>query len=275
MKKIVFIWLILCSFSTFSQKNDLEKEKLRGKIKVVTTMVYENPNGSDMEYVDFPIAEAKFYNENGNITNILEFDNKKAFEGKPKANYYYDSEGKLTEIKKFPLEGEPYIGEKYEYNSLNKLEKITFFKEKGSKSYEQFYIYDEKNRLTRLDKHENGKLIQSTSYKNDEKGNILEEIVIIDNNEKTKILREYDQENNEIKTKNYESGRLVRETFIKYDEFGNTIEIKKIYFKDDGKEEISKMEYTNTYDTENNLILQVIEGKSYIKVTKRNIEYYQ
>lgn len=257
MKKILSIILIALILSCNNtekikiiEKNDLEKNDLIGKVKIIEEKNYITSEKfgkviklklQDWRITTFNILgniiEEKIFDENGKINSI--------------SRIKYDKENNIIE-KTFVGGGNSEIG-KYIYDKNGNNIEFTYYHNNDEISFKQINKFDQKNNLIDHRFYEyNGNLRDKTLSKYNDNGLVIETkeyssngTYIVFSSKKTK---EYDEKGNLIVEKNYdEKGNLEFIYKYVYDEKNN--EIEKILSKDNSIEK-----NTRTFDKFNNCI---------------------
>lgn len=255
MKTLVLILSVVFFISCANEKfnNDLAKDKLKGRVSIITESRYDaiekfgetQKDGLESKYVHK-------YDINGKVIEYSSY----ASDGSllDKDTYKYDDKGNLTE-KHSQIES-PFLWRdapviKYKYDDKGKMIEENQYHLDGSFARKWYYKYDAKgNKVAKSSKEnfktpyefKNGRVIISgstTSYEYDKRGNLILEATGM-----FKDTFQYDNNNNMIVHEDYS----CRETY-NYDVNGNKLEYKKC--KSDGTVESIE---TFKYDAKGNLI---------------------
>lgn len=246
MKKALTLLSLLMSFVTLScqqksDKNDLEKENLKGNVFSVRKVRYEvtekfgEPVKGAKKCVDLDICELYTkYNELGNETEFSE----------------YDSYG-ISFISKI------------KYNEKNqKIEQNRYTPEEGKRVMQFKLKYDSKGNCTELSSDYG--YIEKKVY--DENNNLIKETITHNSFETLQYTYKYNDKNQKI-SELYESGK----TQYTYFEDGNIKDV--IVYNIDGSIQ-RKGNYTYQYDEYQNWITQIVyENGVPTSYVERVIEY--
>lgn len=261
-------FFISCANEKF--KNDLVKDKLKGRVSIITESEYgaiekfgeAQKDGLKNKYVlkydiKGSLIEDCWYDSDGNL--------------KIKKTYRYDEKGNMTEKRSnnespFYWEGVSVI--KYKYDIKGRMIEENQYHLDGSLARNWFYKYDSKGNKVVKSSNENFKTpseykngsvyISGTtySYEYDKRGNL-----ILETTEVSKDTFQYDDNNNMIVHECYLGGSLIYKETYAYDEMRNKLEHKK--YKSDGS---TKLIETFKYDTNGNLIEEnIANGKNTYK----------
>lgn len=281
MQRKLFILFMIFNFAvSFGQMRnrflvpDVERYKLKGKVKSLKYVEYEPRFSSDSTYklkvFDFlSMANNKvFFNKDGYLLekNELTYDIHDAVSISAIWKYKYDNKNRITQEIRIPSKSGDTTTWKYDYvgdsitivRQCNKTYKILYYKYLQRKNLELLttansdssyrrkiiFKYDSKNRLIRQEDYENSDTIHHLkiiTYK----GKILDSDFYDDRKYRHKILKKY-----------------------KYDAQGNVIEISN--------EKSLTGKFVYIYDKQGNWVEEKLynaSGKLY-NVYRREIEYY-
>lgn len=229
MKKALILLLLIMSCVTLScqqksNKNDLEKENLKGNVTSVRKTRYEvtekfgEPVKGEKKCFDLDICEIyTIYNELGNEIEFSE----------------YDSYGLsfITKIK---------------YNENNqKIEQNRYTPKEGKRVMQFKYKYDLKGNCVEI--RSNYRYIEKKEY--DVNNNLIKESIIHSPLEKFEYAYKYNDKNQKI-SEVYEEGK----TFYTYFENGDIKDV--IIYNNDGSVQ-RKVNYIYQYDDHKNWIVQI------------------
>jgi hypothetical protein len=236
-KKITFCFLLIALFSCkVVAKNDLQLEKLNGKVKFVIEKSYSvKVNNLRVEKSSMnETYTKKVFNEIGNLTesyilnkdgikvttSLFRYDDKNRKEVELRYNsnstlylivkYSYDKNGNIVEKISSNNKGLSIAKDTYKYDSQSCIiENITFINEKSENSSSIFFVI----------------LNESTTifYKNDKNGNALQEDITRNNFGQSilsQIQNEYDSSGNLISLTE-ERGGIATKIIYKYELFDN------------------------------------------------------
>lgn len=234
MKNILTTALAVLSLVVgYSQttKTDLQKENLKGKVKLIKEIAYRaiDKNGTveKGKVLKYGTIFTK-YNEEGNKIEESYYDPDGELDDK--YTYEYDKEI-LIEKKRFAYDGRFDSKWIYTYNK-NIIEVNRYWAEGGFVS-RWVYIYDENKNLIKEEYYDLEETLSKTSkFKYDEKGNLTEEDIYL--SESSKIIYTYDENRVLVKESWYNSDGGVFEDKIykyEYDSHGNWIQ--KIQYSDE------------------------------------------
>jgi antitoxin component YwqK of YwqJK toxin-antitoxin module len=234
---------------SMAQKNDWEKEGLKGKVKMVKEVKYNtNDTLIKVQKEEMVFNEEITYNETGNIIEDTTYQ--------------------------FGLLGCKNVF-KYDNNG-NRIEK-NFYVANDKLMSRAIYKYDSIwNCIERAEYNSDSSLGTKITFKYDDKGNIVEELHYkSDGRPDSKFIYKFDDKRNKIEEYFYKSdGSLNNKTTFKYDDKGNYFESKK--YKHNGKLDF-KAKYKYVYDAYGNWIKRIgmKDGrKTFYWVTEREIIYY-
>ena len=303
-------YLILVPFLFFScvQENDLKKNNLKGKVKILIEREY--------------IAIEKFGEpETGKLISIKEFEFdsignivRYRRDNKYEETKLFDEKGNVKEINKFVLEN--YYSENLlfinkivnKYNSDNKLIETSTYNSIGDLENKKTYLLNNDNKIIEINELNPSSLKNNIIIKFNDKNKVLEYLEkTSDKNEIFKANFKYDSLNRKTKeiwfldrkpfiTKSFKynkEGKLIeekesideidiRKKYYAYNINGKLIE-KKICRYDDSVLAKSKYNYIekkiiyklSDYDNENNWLTRVrYEDDKLTRIIKRNISYY-
>ncbi len=227
-------------------KNDLTRAKLKGNIKSVTEMKYK-VSGTDSAYkYNIVSKNVHNYNENGNETEIMNYDENNKLRGK--ATLKYNKAGKLAEHYTTSDEGTIYKNETYAYDSKGNKSELDYYNTAGASAGKALFKYDD-----------NGNMIEVTEYE-------------IDSTIKLKHTNKYDKKGNKIEEKFFKPNAkakkgntvLFQRVTYKYDNAGNRVE-ENVYSGNN----ILESKVTSQYN-ENN---EKTSEKEDIKAQKLQVNY--
>lgn len=317
MKKIILLVITAISVVGCNQekKNDLQKAKLKGKVKSVSQKVYK---GSEkFGEVQKDSAFCGLFNAECNTTYYNEFGNKTKVEYETfffgKEVFTYDANQFLVVMENFDQEGKLNQKIIYQNNKTGKpLENISYQGVDGILSFKEKMKYDAKNNVIETCKYDaNGKLKTKEECKYDEKENLIEKRItnsevgyiyedgkIVEEPLSEKYTYLYDEKGNKIEENIYKDNDILHEKYtFKYDNKGNEIEQQLFSNKKniratseyDSERNIIKKSYLNnfgdtllvvtssyTYDKYKNWTKHIIyKNKKIENIVEREIEYYE
>jgi hypothetical protein len=241
--RLLAVIVVFCScHDSKAQKNDWEKEGLKGKVKMVKEIIsIESERMGEWEK-DTDKITYQIFNEKGNEIE----ENEYKLDGSlyNRAICKYDVKDNRIEMDF--------------YNSENCfLEKFTYnYDDKGNMIEKNGYSFDDS-------------LWSKIIYKYDLNGNNIEE-----SNSKYKYIYKYDDKGNKTEYYNCLDSSFFTKTIYKYDEKGNYIE--EIIYNLDGSI-YSKYTFKYEYDSYGNWLKKIRykgERKTLCLVTEREITYY-
>lgn len=265
------------------QKNDWQKENLRGRVKSVRYVEYNAmiKNGNivkgDILFSEFSdeylVIEHRqetnyliLFNINGNITKKNHYKPNGSIHSQ--YSYKYDNRG--NKIEEHFREDDYFRINYYSFNSKNQL--IRF---KGGQEVHTI-SYDDINK-TSIEKQQNGDYRVFKKYNND--GKIIEEIEWDDYNKIiSSTFYKYDNKGNNIEKYVIEDPHILSyKDIFEYDHNNNPIEETRIKVDFEGVTDTHKENYIYKYDEYGNWI-QRISNSDYCPypcvLTERTIEYY-
>jgi len=303
-----FVVLILICSSGNKQKNDLEKENLKGNVKSLREASFNAvDNFSEITKGDRggagwfgPYEYYNKYNNKGFLTEsvakyfdgdslilqeVCKYDDK----GHEIEQYHSNSDGESgKETSKYDDIGNIIeLNRYYPVDSLEASWKYTYkFDDKGNIIEENTYTngsaegrlvtykYDEKDNLIEAKVYTTDSILHwKTTFKYDDKGNKIEKnMYSYDGSLSGKEIYKYDDRGHRIETSNsYQDGILHWKNTYKYDDNDNLIE--ETYLSDNGSS--SQKIYKYEYDEKNNWIRQ-IQFRNDIPqyIIEREIAYY-
>jgi len=234
-------------------KNDLTKENIKGKVKVIIESVYTTTeNKGNPKKNALSSKYTYMYDKHGNlIENDIYFT----------LSVLRDKNGKV--IYKYNDEGVNIEREIYDQNGLLKYKEICRYDDMGNRVQEDKYNTAgqlDSKRVNRYDGY--GNIIEMNRYKQD--GTL-----------KLKEISKYNLEGKEIErtTYNPEIDIRWREAF-KYDVKGNEIEVSA--YTSDGNPYYTRTNRDETFDLNGNWLLRVTYNDDKpLEIIERVIEYYQ
>lgn len=240
MKKIGVFVFVFIHFVATSQKNDLQRENIQGKVKNIVEITCETPFQEKKSDIKKHIK----YNLDGNIIEEIFHHNMR----NAKIVYYYDDNGQ--KIKNYFYENDEIKeGNEYHFDKEKNLLEIILFDDMRNQKRKSVHQYDKK-------------------------GNEIEVKLFSKDKLSKKITYEYDDKNNQKKAIFYNiEGDIIAEKTFKYDEKGNRIDEITSIQKDSSK---IRYNFQYTYDKMDNWVKEELyqEGKL-IQVTQREICYYE
>ena len=265
--KLLTIFSILMLFSSCTEshleedtKNDLEKENLKGKIRLIhQNSYYTKETFGEVTKTDLYEQIDSYFNEHGYLTKENKRYNSSNVFSYEKRTFQHDEQNNIIELN---YETDSRFGKSkgkttYKYDSKgNKLEE-NWYNSKGELEYKYTYKYDSKgNKVEKNSYNSEEKLKERIVYKYDAKGNEVETIGYDSEGKfEGKIVYEYDDKGNKIAEIQYNSEGKFGEKFIyEYDIKGNKIaeiwynseekiEEKEVYLYDKKGNEIGQKRY--------------------------------
>lgn len=283
---ISFMYILGCSKEKPKEfpynKSDLEKMKLRGKVKTCREYSYKANSSfgkiskGERQYEE-GLEDGDFYtfNTNGFINERIEYDIKDDI--KEKNTYIYDENEKLIETKRYYSDKKSLYLLIYKYDEKGFLVERTLYNSKGNIDFKEVYENQKENNEITVNRYENdGELYSSSNSRYDNKGNIVEyrDNTYSENGSSNLTFYLYDNQGNLIE-ENWAStltddGRTLNIiSNYNYNKYGDKIE----YWFDDSTE--SKTTYEYEYDSHNNWIKRIEFDRRFPKfILERKIEYY-
>lgn len=223
MKKeiiLLSLLLIVATLSSQTQKTDLQRNRLNGKVKVMETKNkkwYFDTAGKLIEVKSPSIYVVPYHD--------LEKDDQWISADSEKGTVIQTKDGNPTEIHRFS-NGKLIFVLKKEYDAKGNLALNSYFTPEGKtiKSYK--YRKDKAgNIIQSLEYDSLNILINMKEWKFDAKGNqIREKSFGINGKQGWKIIRKYDKRGNPVEVKTYNDNNLSRVKHVRYlkiDQFGN------------------------------------------------------
>ncbi|MDO4228540.1 MAG: hypothetical protein Q4C98_01885 [Capnocytophaga sp.] len=323
MKKLLYVFLIAGIF-TFSvgyslgfpnfdltekiskvEQNDLQKEKLYGKVKSVETKTFtvKIRKGKIIkgEQALFEDNDNKYilFNEKGYI-----LEKKYNSEGGFKYTYQYDSLGNKIEEYVENGQGKFYSKETYKYNGKTLQEEVANYENKDSKT---IYMYDRRGLLSEEIHYDfQEKMTGKHMYKYDNQGRQTEHSVYDSKTDKTAVrnvykylddgakieetysingdvlveVEKFDKDENIIEYIEYNGdGSIYRKITYQYtfDDKRNITEVNEHLEYKNGTAQTSKYSYQYKYDNQGNYISKILfdDKQKPIFIYERKIEYYK
>ena len=271
MKINLAIFLSFITFWGYSQnkKNDLQTDKLQGKVKSVSHQIF-NAIEKDGE---IEISEAKSYNEYtlykkwGNKIESILTDTKGDLYQTHK--FFYDETGNLKENIGYTLRGKLFVKSIYSYKENFIIQ--TLNNDSGDFVGQYISKYEKGNLIESISNNSNGSVKYKTINKFDKKGKLIESNNFDGNVLYKKCIFKNNQKENIIHKTCYSStGIVISDEFIKYDYRGNELEWWSSELNS------NKFKYEYKLDSKNNWIEKLVfkDGKPY-EFYKRKIEYYK
>lgn len=212
MKVLSFTLLFLCGFyCSFAQtgihsqfKNDLRRQKLKGKVASVTELEY-NATGDSLK-----LKAVTKYNEKGNMSEFFTYSPDGAVLSK--TTFAYDDSDKITEELRYKGDGTLNVKTTYKYDERgNKIEEYNY-DATGTMFMKVLNKYDGKgNRLVKDSHNMFGALFLKCNSKYDEHGNEIS-AKEYDSHKSLQFATTFDYENND------KQGNWQRRTTYKNDQ---------------------------------------------------------
>lgn len=266
-------------------KSDLEKMKLRGKVKSYREYSYKANSSfgkiskGERQYEEgfdyYPNGGFLTFNTKGFLKENIEYDIKDGI--KEKNTYIYDENEKIIETKRYYSDKNALYLLLYKYDDKGFLTERTLYNSKGIIDNKDVYGNQKENNEIIVNNYgSDGELNFSTSSKFDNEGNIIEyrDNSYSGNGFSSTISYIYDNQDNMVKensaTTLTDDGRtLDMISNYNYNKYGDKIE----HWFDDSTE--SKTTYEYEYDSQNNWIKRIEFDKRFPKfILERKIEYY-
>ena len=270
MRNIVLIALLISalSFGQNKPKNDWQNAKLRGKVKTAGQVEYYANEKGNLEQLGQNFVAS--FNKKGYITNMtiksLDNEMRLVMERDEKANKKviksYDEKGNVsfTNVQELNSKGFPLV----ERGLIDD----------GFESFKNTYKYDEKGNVIEKVMLQGGNLFLKVVYSYNKKERTIEEKNYnIKNTLDQTIITKNDKTGKRIEVSSYAGNGTLEERYtFKYDKYGN--EIEQNAFSPDGKL-LEKKTYTYEFDKRKNWTKKSEYTDGVLTmVTEQNITYY-
>ena len=245
--------LSTCAFALFPIQTDWQANHLQGKVKSVISQSEDNPETVEGEVVTNDVRQ--FYNEQGFLIKTEEITQESEYSYKTTANYRYDQNNQLEEIR-YTIDKEAH-GKLYHYQENSDgsgiILEITYVGKKPKKpNFQEDYIkrvYDKDGKLISedvyyagmLDGHakkfhyKDDKLIKACDFDDKGKESNCETYRYLENGDfvhntpfnEGRADFTYDKNHNELKRQIFDQHGKLEETLTtrhKFDQYGNVIE---------------------------------------------------
>lgn len=271
-KYIVSILVILlfhsCSSST--KTNDLESERINGKVAALVEFKFEALNkfgeitkGDVIKKLNEPNRVLTF-NKSGNKIEELSLN---GFQPILRKNYFYDNEDRINFIDYLENNGELYQRIKYRYDT-NGVIILNYYNEQGDNLFKQSNYYDENERIIKSVFHISDPIFTTYQY--------------LDQN--IKIVTQMTEDSTIIRTEKLYHNRVIQSTNQQNDttkyEYNDKGYIFKEYF-DQELDTVLFYSYEYEYDDHDNWTIRRKILKTYdaevntpISITYREIKYH-
>ncbi len=279
MKRSLLLLVLMGLFLNFSfthyQKTDLEKSGIFGKVKSIRETNYSVSNKPENNSQENIVLD--------NLTSFnLDGDRQKKSEYKDGVlfsyiTYKYDHKNVLAGSDEYNADNSLYLSISYSSNDKGFVTDAHY-----NRILQKTYDNDRLSIAVEYDKYYQN-LFTHVFYKNDFKGNVLEEKYFTgEGNLSYKLTYKYDYKYNKVEIKYYnKSGNLSWRKKLKYDSKGNKTESK--FFESNRLAMVSK--YVYEFDQNDNWVKRVEARKLYYNffatdlndnsiITIREIEYY-
>jgi hypothetical protein len=239
---LVFTSMLLLSFTGKKGKNDLTKDGLMGKVKLLVTSYY-NAKDTNNEVVKYSLnyKVIDWYNNNGNITE--------AYASLKWKNYFiYGPNGNLVLQKMYSLDSVLISKDTCMYDNENNLiKKNELIIPHDSADYGDYFMYkyDDSGNLKEENEYRYNRWYETWKYYYNSKGKIVE----------TKDSNAF--------------GDINIKSSYKYNENGELIEVINV-----GRNSTSKTTYKPMkYDSKGNWLKEIVIGED-VEIIEREINYY-
>ena len=279
MKRLLLLILLMGLFLNFSftnyQKTDLEKSGIFGKVKSIRETSYSISNniencGEENIVLDYLTS----FNLDGNRQKKSEYIDGALFSY---ITYKYDHKNVLAGYDEYNADNSLYLSISYSSDDKGFVTEAYY-----NRILQKTYDNDRLSIAVEYDKYYQN-LFTHVSYKNDFKGNVLEEKYFTsEGNLSYKLTYKYDYKYNKVEIKYYnKSGNLSWRKKLKYDSKGNKTESK--FFESNRLAMVS--EYVYEFDQNANWVKRIETRKLYnnffatdlndnTQITIRKIKYY-
>jgi hypothetical protein len=304
---LIILSFLLSNYTSIFAQTTLEKQKLRGEVKSISSVVYDSRVEEDeIALLDITKSSKQTFNESGYMTSNQQQKNSETMNEGPlrKKVYVLNEDNKVTKETSYADD----VKGKYSQNTYKNglLIEATYYKADETPIGTQSFTYDDNgNKLTSDAIDKDGKPIQKleltytkdnkvASTKNSRKGKLVysakyeylneKEEKIITLNTKTEeetimhySIKTHDDNKNILSIIMYTPDGTVKSTSsYEYNKQGDQTLTKRVIA---GKEEkdYSQMRYEYDYDEKGNWIqkIEYLKNGESSNVTKREIEYYK
>jgi hypothetical protein len=188
MKTLLLLLLLATSILANAQvKNDLARQRLKGKIKMLTESDYDAGSGG---LVSKNISR---YDDNGNLLDFYSYGPDNALLSK--SIYNYNDSGKLVDVKRYKGDGTYNTRTAYKYDLKGNEVEEDNYDASGILFMKARSLYNGNGTLRVCDRfNEYGILFLKSNYKNDDDGNQVEDKQY-DSHHGLKFKTTYDYEN--------------------------------------------------------------------------------
>ena len=279
MKRSLLLVVLLGLFLNFSfthyQKTDLEKSGIFGKVKSIRETNYSVSNKAENNGKENIVLDNfTSYDLDGNRQKMSEYKDDTLFSY---ITYKYDHNNVLVGCDEYNADNSLYLSISYSSNDKGFVIDAYY-----NRILQKTYDIDRLSIAVEYDKYYQN-LFTHVSYKNDFKGNVLEEKYFTDQgNLSYKLTYKYDYKYNKVEIKYYNnSGNLSWRKKLKYDSKGNKTESK--FFESNRLAMVSK--YVYEFGQNHNWVKRIETRKLYDNffatdlndntvITIRKIKYY-
>jgi hypothetical protein len=261
MKSLKLTLLLVGSFlfSHAQEKTDLAKDRLKGKVRSVTSAGYGvDVSSGTVEKGRHIHTSTSKYNTKGYVTEFLSSPGDDTIEHEyvhfkeEKTTYKYDGKNNLIGTNSYMADG--VLSDSSSYKVDNKGNRIDWFTFKGDGTLKQNYTteYDNKGHMLESNEYFKNRLINRHTFKYDEKGNQVEENMFgSDGHLRWKETFAYDAKGNLVEVTDYkQNGSFDARFTYAYDAKGNQIEEKEFTSESSMKHK----RILTKYDAEGNVI---------------------
>ena len=223
-------------FSHAQEKTDLAKDKLKGKVKSLTSSGYRVVlSDGKIERGTHVHTATSRYNPKGYVIEFLSSTGEDTIENEyvhfkeEKTTYRYDSKNNLIGTNSY-LAGD-VLNDSSSYKVDDKGNRIDWYTFKGDGTLKQNYTteYDNKGHILESNEYLRNRLVNRHTFKYDEKGNQVEENMFgSDGHLRWKETFAYDAKGNLVEVTDYkQNGSFDARFTYTYDAKGNQIEEKE------------------------------------------------
>ena len=235
--KLTLLLVSLCFLAQAQrEKTDLEKDRLKGKVKSIVSVGYKPDNSSGKIHKGKEVHRSTSkYNDKGFVTLFVATAGKDTVEGEyvnynaEKTTYTYDNKSNLIGANNYDPDGN--LDDSSSYTVDNKGNRIDWFIYRADGTMEQNFTteYDNKGNLIESNEYAKGKLKERHTYKYDDKGHQSEDNLFgADGRMKWKETFNYDTKGNLVEVTDYKRNGGFDARFVYgYDVKGNQIEEKE------------------------------------------------
>lgn len=272
MKSLLTGMLLFCiSAVAYSQKTDVEDDKLKGKVKSVTLTRFSQDPGEERRFgtksfisyneKGFMLEYSNFEKESGPKNDIIissydqrgikisdsSFSAGSVYDGK--STYKCDKFGNRIEWLEYNTKDSVILRHKFKYNSKNQMVKHLIYNPNELVGAVE-YILDAKGYvLSRISSKNDGKVEYQYSYVYDNKGNAISERYKNPEMKREYLIKmTYDKIGNTVLEEEFDEKGVLNEKRLisyKYDKYNNWIDkfITRTVFYDKSSFEVYEMEY--------------------------------